>query len=94
MMAGAMAFYVQVIGLDDQMEEQASRVVKNLGLLLSPVPVSESQLCEQAKSDVAALRTALDSSGTIPMNFFTVFELYVTSYDCVVEYSDTLPEGQ
>ena len=97
MMAAAMAFDVQLIGMNGEMEVRASRIVQNLNLLLTPVPMamaSETELCEQAKADVIALRSGLVSLVAFPMNFLNVFEPYVLNYNCVVGYSNELPEGQ
>ena len=96
-MAASMALHVQLIGTNAEMEGRASRIVRNLGLLLTPVPMeiaSESALCGEAREDVIALRPYLENADAILMNFFNVFEPYVLNYDCVVRYSDELPVGQ
>ena len=96
-MAAAMAFYVQVIGFTDEMEERAKDFVQNFRQLLTPDPINigrEKELCERAQEDVKALRLGLQGSELIPLTFFTVFEQYVLNFDCTIVYTEDVPLGQ
>lgn len=96
-MAAAMAFSVQLIGINEEMETRARSVIQNLGQILTPVPMNigrEKELCELAQADVKALRLGLQDSELIPLIFFIEFEQFVLNHDCTIGYSEEVADGQ